>query len=429
MKKEIAVRRVPFRSHIGICGLVAALVLLLGAFPAGAGTDDGPTPRANWDDYYNPRWFSDPLAYQDIDKDTDWTTIQGGEPSTPCGGVGSHSVWYAYQPGEDARIVADTFQSDYDTVLAVYRDNWNTEIACNDDSWGTAESQVWLSVYSGHTYYFRVSEYNAGGSGGSLWFTVQRAGPANDKFADTQPVGTDPLWTASTVGATTEASEPLASCEGNLFGATAWYSLTVTVDSSVTVDTFGSDFDTVLAVYTGPSLGSLSRVTCDDDTSGVQSRVQFSAVPGTTYYIQAGGYDSPSAIPQMGNLVLNITRTATGAACQGEAATRTGTAGADTIYGTAGADVIVGLGGNDIIYGQGGNDLICAGTGADTLYGGTGADRLYGQAGNDILYGGGGNDRLYGTGGNDQLFGQTGYDILRGGVGTDTCATGENVVC
>ena len=422
-------RHALFRRPVGICGLVAALVLLVGVLPAGAGTDDGPTPRANWDDYYHPRWFSDPLTYQDLGIDTSWATLQGGEPTPSCRGAGldSHSVWYAYQPATDQRIVADTFSSNYDTVLAVYRDSWNTEIACSDDEWGTAESQVWLSVYAGHTYYFRVSDYNAGGSGGKVWFTVQRAGPANDLFNDAQPVGSQSLWTAYTVGATTDQGtpEPLAACQGNLFGATVWYSLTVAVNSSVTLDTVGSDFDTILAVYTGAA-GSLTRVTCNDDTGGYQSRVRFPATPGKTYWVQVGGYDSPSATPQVGNLILNVARTAT---CQGVAATWVGTPGPDTFNGTSGPDVIVGLGGNDTINGQGGNDRICGGAGADTIYGAAGVDRLYGGAGNDKLYGGDGNDKLYGGVGNDQLFGQTGTDKLRGGLGADTCATGEDVAC
>ena len=368
--------RIPFRRHIGICGLVAVLVLLVGALPAGAGTSDGPTPRANWDDYYHPRWVSDPLPYQDIYADTSWTTIQAGEPVPSCRGAGadSHSVWYAYQPATDAYIQVDTFDSNYDTVLAVYRDSWSTEIACNDDAWNAAPSQLWLPVYSGHTYYFRVSEYSAGGSGGSLWFQVQREGPANDKFAYTQPVGNQSPWTAYTVGATTQANEPLAACESIYFGATVWYSLTVAVNSSVTVDTFGSDFDTVLAVYTGPSLGLLTRVICDDDTSGYRSRVQFPAVPGTTYWIQVGGYDSPWALPEVGNLILHVARTTTGVTCQGVTATRVGTPGPDIINGTSGPDVIVGLGGNDTINGQGGNDRICGGGGAAKISGGTGAD-------------------------------------------------------
>jgi serralysin len=421
------------RGRLGICGLAAALVLLLGALPAGAGTDSSLTPRASWDDYQQPRWFGDPLTYEDLDGNTTWATIQAGEPTPSCRGAGqdSHSVWYGYQPTADLRIVADTFSSSFDTVLAVYRDNWSTEIACSDDSWGTPQSQVWLPLYAGHTYYFRVSDYFAGGGGGTLWFTVQRAGPANDLFANAQPVGATPQWTAYTVGATTDQGtpEPLAACEGSLYGATVWYSLTVSVSSSVTVDTFGSDYDTILAVYTGPWSNSLTRVTCDDDTGVFQSRVQFPASPGITYWIQVGGYDSPSALPEVGNLVLNIARTAVGPTCQGVAATKVGTAAADTIYGTAGPDVIVGLGGNDIIYGNGGKDRICGGGGADTIYGAAGADRLYGGVGNDKLYGGDGNDKVYGGGGDDRLFGEAGTDRLRGGAGTDTCATGEDVVC
>ena len=39
---------------------------------------------------------------------------------------------------------------------------------------------------------------------------------------------------------------------------------------TLTIDTFGSDYDTVLAVWTG-SRGSLTNVACNDDSSGLQS--------------------------------------------------------------------------------------------------------------------------------------------------------------
>jgi PKD repeat protein len=48
-------------------------------------------------------------------------------------------------------------------------------------------------------------------------------------------------------------------------------------------DTFGSGYDTVLSAWTG-SQGSLSLVACNDDFSGAQSKITFSAAAGTTYY-------------------------------------------------------------------------------------------------------------------------------------------------
>lgn len=89
--------------------------------------------------------------------------------------------------------------------------------------------------------------------------------------------------------------------------------------------------------------------------------------------------------------------------CFGEAATKVGTRGADTLRGTAGDDVIVGLGGNDTIEGRGGGDRLCGGDGRDRLLGEGGGDRLAGDAGDDELQGG------------------SGRDTASGGTGVDVC--------
>jgi len=69
------VRHALFRGPVGICGLVAALILLVGALPAGAGTDDAQRLGLTGD-YYHPRSFWDPLTYQDLNIDTSWATLQ-----------------------------------------------------------------------------------------------------------------------------------------------------------------------------------------------------------------------------------------------------------------------------------------------------------------------------------------------------------------
>ena len=69
----------------------------------------------------------------------------------------------------------------------------------------------------------------------------------------------------------------------------------------------------------------------------------------------------------------------------GEAASKRGTAGPDTLTGTATADTLSGLGAGDTLSGRGGADKLLGGPGADKLTGGPAADRLLGGPGNDRL--------------------------------------------
>ena len=60
--------------------------------------------------------------------------------------------------------------------------------------------------------------------------------------------------------------------------------------------------DTVLAVYTGSSVGALTSVAYDDDNGeGLTSRVDFNATKGTTYYIAVSGVSG-----EYGDIVLNL---------------------------------------------------------------------------------------------------------------------------
>ena len=85
------------------------------------------------------------------------------------------------------------------------------------------------------------------------------------------------------------------------FGRTAWWTF-VGTGGEVTADSAGSNFDTVIAVYTG-SPGSFTQVACVDDVSdpefSLQSRVTIDTVAGTTYYVQAGGFGGDSGRMQL----------------------------------------------------------------------------------------------------------------------------------
>ena len=85
-------------------------------------------------------------------------------------------------------------------------------------------------------------------------------------------------------------------------GASIWYRWTAPGTGEVTIDTDASSIDTILAVYTGTSLGDLHEVPANDDAAdpNTQHRVLFAATEGTTYRIAVDGYHG-----QTGDVELN----------------------------------------------------------------------------------------------------------------------------
>jgi hypothetical protein len=68
-----------------------------------------------------------------------------------------------------------------------------------------------------------------------------------------------------------------------------WYKYTPASSGWLQIDTFGSNYDTVLEVFSGPAaptFANLASVACNDDTAGgAQSALTFQATGGTVYYI------------------------------------------------------------------------------------------------------------------------------------------------
>jgi hypothetical protein len=131
--------------------------------------------------------------------------------------------------------------------------------------------------------------------------TAALAQPSNDNFAGSTPVTSVPFDDSVGVfDATVEPGEPIDVCAP--IANTVWYSLTLDQASTLLIDTTGSGFDTVLAVWQGTDINGLGLVKCVDDTEfGVESRVLLSAEAGETYLIQAGAFSSAP-----GGATLNI---------------------------------------------------------------------------------------------------------------------------
>ena len=98
----------------------------------------------------------------------------------------------------------------------------------------------------------------------------------------------------NTFGATKEAGEP-DHC-GVAGGASQWFAYQSPTNGELSISTDGSDFDTVLAVYTstGSSFDDLTEVSCDNDSGndGQDSTVKFNATEGTIYYIAVDGVEA-----------------------------------------------------------------------------------------------------------------------------------------
>jgi len=132
--------------------------------------------------------------------------------------------------------------------------------------------------------------------------------PPNDNFASAIVVTNLPfVYTEFNNCATKEAGEP--NHLGVASGHSVWFNWTPATNQTITVDTKRSDFDTVLAVYTGNSLSSLQLVASNDDIVHdifIQSQLSFAAQAGTTYHIAVDGYYYANGVGSVGTVVFNM---------------------------------------------------------------------------------------------------------------------------
>ena len=234
-------------------------------------------------------------------------TLATGEPDEPFHAETSgpiNSLWWTWTAPQDGIFTIDTFGSNFDTTMAVYTGpalNALTLIASNDDSSGTLSS-VSINTQAGQTYRIAVDGFAE--STGSLTvnysLTPSEGTLVNDAFADRLEFPTTAgTTTANNTGATGEFGEPEHAGSSNPLSS-VWWQFEATSNSTVTVTTEGSDFDTTLAVYQGDSVDALTPIANNDDRIGLQSSVSFSVFENEIYIIAVDGYATAE-----GEIVLN----------------------------------------------------------------------------------------------------------------------------
>ena len=219
-------------------------------------------------------------------------------------GVSGHSVcedtaiefwdWTAPATGP---VTFDTRDSDHSLDLTVYTFAPLQEVAA-------ALNEVRFTAQQGVEY--TIFAQSPAQQTGTIVLNWRAASSGNGSLASVDDFGSSVAISGvsgqserSNVGAGKESGEP--DHAGDSGGASVWWTWAAPAIGMVTFDTRGSDFDTLLAVYTGDSLDSLAEMASNDDASGTrQSAVRFSAQRGRTYHIAVDGYGSES-----GTIVLN----------------------------------------------------------------------------------------------------------------------------
>jgi alpha-tubulin suppressor-like RCC1 family protein len=146
--------------------------------------------------------------------------------------------------------------------------------------------------------------------GPSTWNAVDQAATNPDTtlreitipFSDAPFIsGRSGTESASSVDATIEPGERWQSIN-DPGGASLWWTWEAPANGQVIFDTNGSDFDTILGLYSGPSITQLEMLAENDDADGLQSRLTATVESGRQYRVRVDGYEGAT-----GNVKLNWT--------------------------------------------------------------------------------------------------------------------------
>ena len=247
---------------------------------------------------------------------------EGGEPQHAAN-AGGNSVWWTWTAPRDGdtRITTDgslTLDTNsLDTLLGVYVGSTLstlTVVATNDDHGVVVTGRVRFAARASTVYQIAVDGYNdgSGAASGNIKLTLvfipePILRPPNDNFASRIVLnGASVTNNGSNVGASREADEPLHTDQLRNMGDTSlWWRWTAPSASNVVITTVGSDFDTLLGIYTGSILSNLTLVAQNDDVDPANrvltSAVSLSPTVGQTYWIAVDGFDGAS-----GRVVLQI---------------------------------------------------------------------------------------------------------------------------
>jgi uncharacterized delta-60 repeat protein len=235
----------------------------------------------------------------------------------------TNSVWFAWTAPTNGVLEVDTDggvpTNDY--VLSIWTSTNSAPTMCDhsltnilsddeiqvDPVTLAPYSQDIIPVVAGTTYYFEVSSYDDGTPGdnvGAYQLNWNVSVPTTNSFATPQAISGD--WGSVTVTNVGIAPNPAGPTIAGLPSQnTVWFQWVAPSSGEVTLDTYGSvdtatgldQLDTVLGVYTGSDLATLSQVAANDDLYPVQGSGVFAS----------GQYEYPFSTNELGAMYFGTT--------------------------------------------------------------------------------------------------------------------------
>ncbi len=202
-------------------------------------------------------------------------------------------------------LTATASDSDGSVSLVEFLDADNTLPALIGTALASPYTNLWRSSKPGYYTIVARATDNSGAFAysGTVGITILSPPPPNDNFPNRITIsGSTASVYGSNAAATKEPGEP--NHAGTSGGSSVWWTWTAPRTGTVTISTFGSNFDTLLGVYTGTSVSSLTTAASNDDYGGQQtSLVSFEASAGVAYQITVDGYYG-----ETGSITLNVSQ-------------------------------------------------------------------------------------------------------------------------
>ena len=228
-------------------------------------------------------------------------TKESGEPAHGSGGPFS-SLWFRIDADRTGIVTLSTAGSTFDTALALYKGSELgklTKLAANNDAGvGIRTSLLQFSMVAGTTYFIAI-DGNAGATGAYVLTATGSSlsqAPANDMADFPTSLGSGVSFTqsGSILAATAQSGEPALA--GLPATRSVWFTYRAPANGRLVVDTVGSNFNSVLGVYSGTIgvFSSLKLLAANDDiaTGNLQSSISLRVTSGTTYIIRLDGRKS-----------------------------------------------------------------------------------------------------------------------------------------
>jgi subtilisin family serine protease len=231
------------------------------------------------------------------------------EATSEPGESNTKTHWFAFRPAHAGLVTLD-FTSDvlwYAVVIYEGSEKATLKPRQVSDIFGGNVRKFTLTPKADTEYRIMLAtDYQAKQS----FLVTYALTPINDMFADATAVNGELFsvngYNRSATAEPFEKKQPHA--KGGQ-GKSVWWRWTAPADMNVTLNTRGSAFDTIMAVYTGSTPDALTEIAANDDRNALDwtSQVQFAATAGTTYHIAVDSYRADAA----GDITLNAFRSGT----------------------------------------------------------------------------------------------------------------------